>query len=284
MRRVSTSNGLSKKSSLQKSHNIHLVANHSKNSSKELPDNHDHSLNVLQVSINKDLLDGMLTSFCPDSESSKSAQFPTLFSWICHQSSLDPDEVFSDRYILHLQQLEETSPNTTPLPKGLSAARNIRDLVSVLGTIVLQLGLGGGAFPGNGRTSDGMRIVYLAERGGNGPMDHIAAPYIKKSGMRHGFIGHPLMNNGTSNAQQSDKYGVLAPSKKRRLSKNPEPASRLQVFHHHDVIFDRRIVDHEVASMLEFWYGRRKMLGPIGRAELDFKCGSCPFRQKCPQM
>jgi hypothetical protein len=115
-------------------------------------------------------------------------------------------------------------------------------------------------------------------------MDHIASPDIKNSGMRHGFIGHPLMNNGTSNAHQSDKYGVLAPSKKRRFSKNPEPASRLQVFHHHDVIIDRGLVNHEVAWMLEFWHGQRKMLGPTGRMDLDSKCGSCAFRQKCPQM
>ena len=260
--------------SSQRSHNIHVIANHSKPSSKPLPASTDHSAKVLEVALNKDLLDGMLFGFFPPSKSNSTstAQFPTLFSWMCHRLSLDPNETFSDQYLAHLQQLEETSTNTTTsLPKGVPTARNIRDLVKVLGNIVNKLGLGT-----NGQTSDAMRIIYVARRGGNALMDDATAPIIAQSGLRHGFIGHPVAVEGIDNGHRLNK--------KRRLSKKPESISRLQFFHHHDVMFDRKLVQLEIASMLKFWHGQRKMLGPTGQKELDSKCGNCPFRKNCPQV
>jgi hypothetical protein len=258
----------SKTISSQRLHNIHVIANHSKPSSKPLPASTNHSAKVLEVALNKDLLDGMLSSFNPSSKinSTNGAQLPTLFSWICHRLSLDPNEIFSNKYLSHLQQLEETSPNTTTsLPKGITTARNIRDLVIVLGDIVSKPGLGT-----KGQTSDAMRIVYVARRGGDAPMDRTSAPVIAQSGLRHGFIGHPLAIVGIDNG-----HG---------LNKKPESISRLQFFHHHDVNFDRKLIQLEIASMLKFWHGQRKMSGPIGQKELDSKCGNCPFRKNCPQV
>jgi hypothetical protein len=214
------------------------------------------------------MLSGFFTS--PGINSTNGTHFPTLFSWICHRLSLDPNETFSNQYLAHLQQLEETSPNTTTsLPKGITTSRNIRDLVRVLGTIVSKLGT-------NGQTSNAMRIIYVARRGGNAPMDDTTAPVIAKSGLRHGFIGHPVAVEGIDNGYRLNK--------KRRLFKKPETISRLQIFHHHDVMFDRKLVQLNIASMLKFWHGERKMSGPTGRAELDSKCGNCPFRKNCPQV
>jgi hypothetical protein len=262
----------SKTSSSQRSHNIYVIANHSKHSSNPLPASTDHSAKILEVALNKDLLDGMLLAFSPNANFPNGAQFPTLFSWICHRLSLDPNETFSDKYLAHLEQLEETSPNTTTsLPKGVTTARNIRDLVNVLGNIVSKLGLGT-----KGQTSDAMRIVYVARRGGNAPMDDTTAPVIARSGLRHGFIGHPFAIEGIDNGHRLNK--------KRRLNKKPESISRLQFFHHHDVNFDRKLIQLEIASMLKFWHGQRKMSGPIGQKELDSKCGNCPFRKNCPQV
>jgi hypothetical protein len=277
LRRISI--GVSSKTSpSEKSHDIHLIANHSKNSSKPLPAGTDHSINVLQAALNKDLLDSMLASFGANFDTTKGHPFPTLFSWICHRLSLDPDETFSDMYIAQLQQLEENSPLTplNSLPKGLTAAKNIRVLVEILGTTISQLGLGGAGRPTEGRTSDAMRIVYIARRGGNAPMDDTNAPVIAQSGLQHGFIGHTFAVEGID-------YGHRL-SKKRRLSKKPESISRLQIFHHHDAMFDRKLVQLEITSMLKFWHGQRKMSGPTGRAELDSKCGNCPFRKNCPQV
>jgi hypothetical protein len=254
----------SKTSSSQRSHNIYVIANHSKHSSNPLPASTDHSAKILEVALNKDLLDGMLLAFSPNANFPNGAQFPTLFSWICHRLSLDPNETFSNKYLAHLMQLEETSPNTTTsLPKGINTAKNIRDLVNVLGNIVSKLGLGT-----KGQTSDAMRIVYVARRGGDAPMDRTSAPVIAQSGLRHGFIGHPLAIVGIDNG-----HG---------LNKKPESISRLQFFHHHDVNFDRKLIQLEIASMLKFWHGQRKMSGPIGQKELDSKCGNCPFRKNCP--
>jgi len=215
----------------------------------------------------------MLLSFSssPNVKSTSGTPFPTLFSWICHRLSLDPNETFSDRYLAHLQQLEETSANlSTSLPLGLTTARNLRDLVKVMGTIISQLGLAA-----EGRSSDAMRIAYVARRGGNAPLDPSTAPVIEQSGHRHGFIGHSFVKAEIDNA---------APNKKRRLSENPKSISRLQVFHHHDVIFDRKLVQSEMASILKFWHGQRKMSGPTSRVELDSKCGGCAFRKNCPQV
>jgi hypothetical protein len=258
--------------SSQRSHNIYVIANHSKPSSKPLPASTDHSAKVLEVALHKDLLDGMLSGFftSPGIKSTIGTQFPTLFSWICHRLSLDPNETFSDQYLAHFQQLEETSSNTTTsLPKGITTSRNIRDLVRVLGTIVSKLGT-------NGQTSNAMRIIYVARRGGNAPMDDTAAPVITQSGLRHGFIGHPYAIEGIDNGHRLNK--------RRRLNKKPKPISRLQFFHHHDVNFDRKLIQLEIASMLKFWHGQRKMSGPIGQKELDSKCGNCPFRKNCPQV
>ena len=214
----------------------------------------------------------MLSSFSPKVKSASRTEFPTLFLRICQQLSLDPDETFSDKYLAHLQQLEETSTNTTTsLPQGLTTARNIRDLVKVLGTIVSKLPLAT-----EGQSSDAMRIAYIARRGGNTPMDDTTAPVIAKSGLRHGFIGHPVAVVGIDKGHQLNK--------KRRLSKNPKTNSRLQIFHHHDVMYDRKLVQVAIASMLRFWHGERKMLGPTGQKELDSKCGNCPFRKNCPQV
>ena len=260
----------SKTISPQRSHNIYVIANHSKPNSKPLPASTNHSEKVLKVALNKDLLDGMLLAFSPNAKLPKGAQFPTLFSWICHRLSLDPNETFSDKYLSQLQQLEETSTNTTTsLPKGITTARNIRDLVKVLGTIVSKLGLGT-----NGQTSEAMRIVYVARRGVNAPMDYTNAPVIAQSGLRHGFIGHPFAIEGIDNGHRLNK--------KRRLTRKSE--SRLQFFHHHDVMFDRKLVQIEIASMLKFWHSQRKISGPTGQKELDSKCGNCPFRKNCPQM
>ena len=255
-----------------KLYNIFVIANHSKPNSNPLPASTDHSAKVLEVALNKKLLDGMLSSFSSKAKSTGHADFPTLFARICQQLSLDPDETFSDRYLAHLQQLEETSTNTTTsLPQGLTTARNIRDLVKVLGTIVSKL-----ALAKEGQSSDAMRIAYIARRGGNTPMDDATAPVIAKSGLRHGFIGHPVAVEGIDKGHRLNK--------KRRLSKKPETISRLQIFHHHDVMFDRKLVQLHIASMLRFWHGERKMSGPSGRAELDSKCGNCPFRKNCPQV
>jgi len=242
-------------------------------SSKPLPASTDHSSNVLQAALNKDLLDSMLLSFSPSPnvKSTSGTPFPTLFSWLCHRLSLDPNETFSDKYLAHLQQLKETSANiTTSLPLGLTNARNIRDLVKVLGSIVSQLGLAA-----EGRSSNAMRIAYVARRGGNAPLDPSNAPVIEQSGQRHGFMGHSFVKAAIDYA---------APNKKRRLAEDPKSISRLQVFHHHDVIFDRKLVQFETTSMLKFWHGQRKMLGPTTRAELDSKCGGCTFRKNCPQV
>jgi hypothetical protein len=259
-------------SSSQRSHNIYVIANHSKHSSNPLPASTDHSAKVLEVALSKDLLDGMLLAFSPNANFPNGAQFPTLFSWICHRLSLDPNETFSNKYLSHLQELEETSSNTTTsLPKGITTARNIRDLVKMLGNIVCKLGLGT-----KGQTSDAMRIIYVARRGGNAPMDDTSAPVIAQSGLRHGFIGHPFAVEGIDNGHRLNK--------KRRLSKKPESISRLQFFHHHDVMFDRKLVQLAIASMLKFWHGQRKMSGPTGQKELDSKCGNCPFRKNCPQV
>jgi hypothetical protein len=267
-------NNTSSKTSLpQQSHTIYVIANHSKASSNPLPASTDHSAKVLEVALSKELLDNMLLGFLPSTKinSTSGTQFPTVFSWICHRLSLDPNETFSDKYLAHLQQLEETSPNTTTsLPKGLTTARNIRDLVKALGIIVSKLGLGT-----EGRTSDAMRIVYVARRGGTAPMDDTTAPIIAQSGLRHGFIGHPFAIEGIDKGHRLNK--------KRRLSK-PKSISRLQIFHHHDVIFDRKLVQIEITSMLKFWHGQRKMSGPTGQKELDSKCGNCPFRKNCPQV
>jgi hypothetical protein len=259
-------------SKTQRSHNIYVIANHSKHSSNPLPASTDHSAKVLEVALNKNLLDGMLLAFSPDANFPHGTQFPTLFSWICHRLSLDPNEIFSDKYLSHLQQLEETSTNTTTsLPKGITTARNIRDLVKVLGNIVCKLGLGA-----KGQTSEAMRIVYVARRGGNAPMEDTTGQVIAKSGLRHGFIGHPFAIEGIDNGHRLNK--------KRRLNKKPESDSRLQFFHYHDVMFDQKLVQLEIASMLKFWHGQRKMSGPIGQKELDSKCGNCPFRKNCPQV
>jgi hypothetical protein len=258
--------------SSQRLHDIHVFANHSKPSSNPLPASTDHSAKVLEVALNKKLLDGMLSSFSPKAKSTSRADLPTLFSRICQQLSLDPWETFSDNYLAHLQQLEETSTNTTTsLPQGLTTARNILDLVKVLGTIVSKL-----ALATEGQSSDAMRIAYIARRGGNAPMDNTTAPVIAKSGLRHGFIGHPFAVEGIDKGHQLNK--------KRRLNKKPKSISRLQFFHHHDVMFDRKLVQLAIASMLKFWHGERKMSGPTGRAELDSKCGNCPFRKNCPQV
>jgi hypothetical protein len=237
-------------------------------SCKPLPGNHDHSSNIHQVSLNKDLLDEMLLSLAGG------ARFPPFFAWICDRLSLDPNEAFSDKYLSHLQVLEETEQCGVPLPSGLTAAKNIEDLVRVLGRTISILGLGDVATTRlGGRTSGVLKIIYVSRRGGTAPIDPITAPVVVHSGLRHGYIDHSL-------AKQEDS----APRKRRRLSraKEPKPISRVQVFHHHDELFDPKHVQHGTESMLDFWHGRRKMSGPSGR-EMDSKCGSCPFQQRCPR-
>ena len=218
----------------------------------------------------------MLLSFYSNVNSINGAQFPTLFSWLCHQLSLDPNETFSDKYLNQLQRLDTAN---TYLPEGLTTARNIRDMVAVLRRVVSRLGLGAAGLPTEGKSSDFLRIMYIYQA--NGTSGHAIAPAISYSGRIHGGEGHSVTEGRVKNAQHPVRYHPYAPGKTTRQPHH-KPASKLQVFHEHHTTFEHQLVQRETAFMLKFWHGQRKMSGPSGQAEVKSKCGPCAFSQQCP--
>ena len=200
--------------------------------------------------------------------------------------SLDPNETFSNKFLGRLQGLEETCLSTarTLLPKGITTARNLRDLVAVLQTVVSRLGLGDPSSTSKGRSSDSLRVVYVYKAGSSISTGHRIEPSIAYSGRVQGDDGHSGNGGRVNNAQRPPRYHPYASNEKTRPSRQPQhkSGSRLQVFHEHHAIYDKQLVDHEIAFMLKFWHAQRTTSGPMSPAEIKSKCRPCAFSQQCP--
>jgi hypothetical protein len=164
-----------------RTHYITLCDYKSRGNKLAMPDDHDHSSNGLQVCLYKDLLDQILISFDPNRNLISRNQHQPIFTWLFEQLSYNADQEFTAGYIDHLHTLQEPYPQNsfTSLPKGLATARNLRDLVKVLGGIVMNLGLGDPA-AGDGRVSKSfVRYVYRpgnAERPKTNKLHTVALP------------------------------------------------------------------------------------------------------------
>jgi len=266
-----------------KTHYLTLCDYKSRGNKLDMPVDHDHSSNDLQVCLYKDLLDQILISFDPNRNLISSTQHQPIFTWLFEQLSYNADQEFTPEYMNHLHSLEEPCPQntTTLLPKGLATARNLRDLVKVLGGIVMSLGLGDPA-AGDGRVSKSIvRYVYRpgnAERPKTNKLHTVALP---------GGRATTINEKECDDVQRTplDFSGSAMIEKARnRLRPHIKPSSNLITVLSREVEFDGPKVYKQVASLLEFWHGQRSMKGPVGQKAMEAKCRSCAFYKKCPHV
>ena len=96
-----------------KTHYLTLYDYKSRGNMLDMPEDHDHSSNDLQVCLYKDLLDQILIIFDPNRNPISSNQHQPVFTWLFEQLSYNADQEFTPEYMNHLHSLEEPCPQNT---------------------------------------------------------------------------------------------------------------------------------------------------------------------------